>query len=49
MSTVITCVTFATESFDRPEALAGTNTFPGASTSFRFAVKTTAITVRNRL
>lgn len=38
---VITWLTFATESFERPEALAGIKTFPGASTGFRLAVKTT--------
>ena len=49
LSTVMTWVTFATESFDRPEALAGIKTFPGASTSLTLAVNTTAIAVRNRL
>ena len=48
-STVITCETLATESFGREAALAGMSTFPGASTSRRFDVRTRARTVRSRL
>ena len=49
LSRVTTCEVLATESFRNPESLAGTSTLPGASTSRRFAVRTTAITVRMRL
>ena len=49
LSSVTTWETLATESFGSQEALAGTSTLPGASTSRRFAVKTTAMTVRVRL
>ena len=49
LSSVTTWDTFATESFGSPDALVDTSTLPGASINRRFAVKTTAITVRMRL
>ena len=46
---VTICETLATESLGRPDVLAGMSTLPGASTSRRFDVSTTATTVRIRL
>lgn len=48
-STVITGDTLATELRGSPDALAGTRTLPGASTSRTLLVSTTAIAVRRRL
>lgn len=48
-SNVMICDTFATESFGRPESLAGIRTLPGASARRRLEVITTATTVRIRL
>ena len=48
-STVPSCVTLATESFDSPVLLRGRRTFPGFSASRVLLVRSTAITVRRRL